>query len=236
MRTIGFSTGALAFGDFRIALEMLRDKKVNAIELSALKMEELKPLIQSIDQIDLSPYTHISFHAPTDFDESIESRVISYLHTITERGWPITIHPDMIFNPDLWLSFGSLLCIENMDKRKLQGRYYSELFSVFKKLPEATFCFDFGHARQVDPTMSEAVLLLERFRSRLRQMHLSDVSSKSHHCRMNAITTAALNYVSNFIPENLPIILEIPVLEKEINDEVDIVLKQFKETTVVHCA
>jgi hypothetical protein len=34
MRPIGFSTGALAFGDFRRALSMLKDKPVSAVELS----------------------------------------------------------------------------------------------------------------------------------------------------------------------------------------------------------
>lgn len=35
MRIIGFSTGALSRGDYRQALEMLADKDVNAVELSA---------------------------------------------------------------------------------------------------------------------------------------------------------------------------------------------------------
>lgn len=49
MRMIGFSTGALALGDYRHALEMLVDKDVNALELSALRQDELQPLVEDLD-------------------------------------------------------------------------------------------------------------------------------------------------------------------------------------------
>ena len=37
MRPFGFSTGALALGDFRLALRMLEGIDLDAIELSALR-------------------------------------------------------------------------------------------------------------------------------------------------------------------------------------------------------
>jgi hypothetical protein len=43
MRTIGFSTGALAERYYRRALQMLAHKPVNAVELSALRQDELQP-------------------------------------------------------------------------------------------------------------------------------------------------------------------------------------------------
>jgi len=42
----------------------------------------------------------------------------------------------------------------------------------FKNLPEATFCFDIAHAKQVDPTMQEGYKMLKKFKNRLRQIHL----------------------------------------------------------------
>ena len=39
MRPIGFSTGALALSDFRLALEELQGQPVDSIQLSALRYE-----------------------------------------------------------------------------------------------------------------------------------------------------------------------------------------------------
>ena len=69
--------------------------------------------------------------------------------------------------------FGSLLCIENMDKRKPIGRSAGELRSIFDQLPDASLCFDIGHARQVDTTMTESYLILKEFGAKLRQVHMS---------------------------------------------------------------
>ena len=46
MRLIGFSTGALARNDFRRALQMLAERRVRAVELSALRQDELMPLVE----------------------------------------------------------------------------------------------------------------------------------------------------------------------------------------------
>ena len=46
MRLIGFSTGALARNDFRRALQMLAERHVRAVELSALRQDELIPLVE----------------------------------------------------------------------------------------------------------------------------------------------------------------------------------------------
>jgi hypothetical protein len=59
MRCIGFSTGALARNDFRKALQMLAGKKVSAVELSALRQDELVPLVEQLDSLDLSPFKYV---------------------------------------------------------------------------------------------------------------------------------------------------------------------------------
>jgi hypothetical protein len=66
-----------------------------------------------------------------------------------------------------------------MDKRKPAGRSAAELGRIFAELPDATFCFDIGHARQFDPTMTEAWLILKEFGSKLRQVHVSEVNTRS---------------------------------------------------------
>ena len=38
--------------------------------------------------------------------------------------------------------------------------------NLFAALPDATFCLDVGHARQIDPTMVTAILMLNQFGNR----------------------------------------------------------------------
>ena len=53
MGTIGFSTGSLALGDVRTALEVLNLRCTGAVELSALRMHELQLMLESIPQLHL---------------------------------------------------------------------------------------------------------------------------------------------------------------------------------------
>lgn len=51
--------------DYRHALRMLADKDVNAVELSALRQEELRPLVEDLENLDLRKFQYIAFHAPS---------------------------------------------------------------------------------------------------------------------------------------------------------------------------
>ena len=46
MRPIGYSTGALALSDVERALAMLEGSSATAVELSALRISELRPLLR----------------------------------------------------------------------------------------------------------------------------------------------------------------------------------------------
>src|SRR5438045_2204773 len=116
MRPIGFSTGALAYSDFRRALQMLCDTGIEVVELSALRHVELKPLVNAIDTLDLSQFRYVSVHAPSQFHSDEEEGVVAALLGIAERGWPIVMHPDAIHDHARWRSLGKALCLENMDK------------------------------------------------------------------------------------------------------------------------
>jgi hypothetical protein len=63
---IGFSTGALAKGDFPRALQMLRTAGVSTVELSALREHELPSLAHSLNDLDLTGFSHVSIHAPSN--------------------------------------------------------------------------------------------------------------------------------------------------------------------------
>lgn len=220
MKCIGFSTGALARGDFRLALKRLSDKNVNAIELSALRQDELAPLVQELDRLDLSRYQYISFHAPSAMEQSYEPAALKLLQQVAARNWPIIVHPDAMHTPSAWACLGDCLCIENMDKRKPIGQTATDLAKFFDALPNASLCFDIGHARQVDPTMSEAWAILQRFRGRIKQLHVSEVNTQSKHDPISLESILAFQKVSHLLPPDVPIILESRVEESEINEEV----------------
>src|SRR5436853_5416771 len=64
MKPIGFSTGALAKGDFATGLAVQRDvPRIDAVELSALRDHELPLLVDAIPSLDLDRFEYVSFLA-----------------------------------------------------------------------------------------------------------------------------------------------------------------------------
>lgn len=220
MRKIGYSSGAVAFGDFREALRLLQSNHLSCIELSALRLSEVIPLVQALPNLDLEMYSYISFHAPSGFSAEEETWLSDLLFTNVPNEWPIIMHPDAIHDHRVWLKFGKRLAIENMDRRKPIGRTASELEIIFQQLPSASLCFDLGHARQCDSSMTEAYLILSQFRDRLVQVHISEVNSESQHDPISYSAKLAFLQVSSLISENVPIIIESRVKESDIHSEV----------------
>lgn len=218
---IGFSTGSISKGDFRRAIDLLNNSSANCIELSSLREYELDDLINALDSLNLDRYKYISFHAPSKLVSLSEEDLIRQLQKVADRGWPIIVHPDIILDFKLWRKLGASLCIENMDKRKPIGRTAKDLQELFEYLPEAGFCFDIAHARQVDPTMAEAKMILGSLSHRLLQLHVSDVNSESKHEPLNLTAIMSYQRVAYMIPD-CPIILESPITQDTIQQEIDI--------------
>ena len=225
---IGFSTGSIALHDVRRGLDIAKHGGTEAIELSALREEELDPLLNMLNELDLSSFSHISFHAPSKRVQMSEDDFISKLKKVADRKWAIIVHPDVIEDISKWRSLGKAVCIENMDKRKKIGRTASQLKEIFDELPDARFCFDIGHARQVDPTMQEAETFLQCFRDRLEQVHMSYVNSESRHERLNYESIMAYQRLAHLVDESVPIILETPVDYSEVEEEVESAGKVFR--------
>ena len=223
MPHIGFSTGALALADFRSALEMLRNKPCDAVELSASRLGELRPLVEALNTLNLAQFAVVSFHAPSKIDPQLERETVALLVQVAQNGWTIVVHPDAITDFGLWRQLGASLALENMDKRKPMGRYAHELAPLFEQLPEATFCFDIGHTRQVDPSMAEAGAILRQFRDRLRLVHISEVNTQSKHDPLSLSAVLAFRRVSHLIPGNVTVIIESRVTEDQIAREVETV-------------
>jgi hypothetical protein len=68
--------------------------------------------------------------------------------------------------------------------------------------------------------MSEASLILRRFGSRIRQLHVSEVNSQSQHDRLGVESIFAFQKISHMVPDNVPVILESRVAEAAIDDEI----------------
>jgi sugar phosphate isomerase/epimerase len=100
-----------------------------------------------------------------------------------------------------------------------------ELDLLFERFPDASFCFDIGHARQVDTSMIEAYQMLKKFGPRLRQIHVSEVNSRNKHDRLSFVSILDFQEVAHMIPPEIPIIIESIVSGDQIGAEIDRVRK-----------
>jgi hypothetical protein len=220
MRPIGFSTGALAKGDFARGVDLQRGVTgISAIELSALRDHELPLLAAAIPSLDLQPFDCLSVHAPSRLHTLSEEEAFALLAALPP-SWPIVAHPELLRTPALWRQLGERLCIENMDDRKAGGRTVGELRDLFALYPAATFCLDLGHARQVDPSMTGALAMLEELAGRLRQLHVSHVGQRGEHLPLSADAATAFAQLAPHVPEGVPLIIESVVAPEEIAAEV----------------
>ena len=191
---------------------MVQQAGLEAVELSLLREPEVEPFLRVVDSFDLGRFRFISIHAPSRY-ASIDSeiRIAAQLGDIVRPDWHLVLHPDASHDLSIWRSFESRLLVENMDKRKPGGRTLEELETVFEVLPEAGFCFDIAHVRQVDPTMLEAWRLLKRLGSRVREVHISEVNTASRHGRISDAAIRAFSHVEGLIPDDVAVILESPL-------------------------
>lgn len=178
----GISTGvfASARGDWpELVAEACRISTF-AVELSALSGDELPGLIAYLRTRPRMPFRYASVHAPVKNREPDEAATITMLDDLPLWVRSVVAHPDALSDVGLYRALGTRLVLENMDDRKITGRVADEMEKFFEELPDAGFCLDVAHIRAVDPTMDAAHELLDRFRSRLRQVHLSSLDDGHH--------------------------------------------------------
>ncbi len=219
-KAFGFSTGSLARSDVKRALGMAAQHATEAVEYPALRAVELEPLVRQLKEEGVGGFKYVAVHAPSQFDEADEPRVVNLLSSLLEKvAVRIVVHPDAIGDYQLWQQFGENLCIENMDHRKPLGRTADEVSEIFAKLPQAKLCFDIGHAHEIDRSMSLAYEILRRFGERIAHVHASEVSDDCQHGPFTASSRSAFAKVANLIPRSAPIILETDVPENQFDDQ-----------------
>jgi hypothetical protein len=221
MMLIGFSTGALAFGDFRLGLHYVESLGLECIELSALRENEFEPLVSALPSLGLHRFKYVSIHAPSSLKQMSEQQNVDLLRQVVDLGYPVIVHPDTITNYRLYAPLGGMLCIENMDKRKAIGRTVDELALIFERLPMASLCFDLAHARQIDPTMCAAFEILLKLRKRIRQIHISELDTQSHHRPLTLASRLAYLRVLHLVDPDVPVIIESVVPFDRAQSEVE---------------
>ena len=158
---------------------------IRTVELSALRFDELEPLVNGLDELPLDRFDYVSFHAPSSFARAQEERVIDLLMPVKQRGWNIIVHPDVIYTARLWTHFGDQLLVENMDRRKAIGRTVDDLKNIFHNLPHARLCLDVAHARQLDTTLVVLFNMMRSFDDRIAEIHISELDSRCRHQPMS---------------------------------------------------
>jgi len=225
MTRIGFSTGALALGNFEKALALLRGKNTSAIELSALRTPELPKLIAALPSLELKEFSYVAVHAPSFFTPEQEGTVVRQLMEVPKE-YPIILHPDAVHDFAKWSDLQAQLLLENMDRRKADGRSARELQGWFNRFPEARLCLDLAHAQHVDPTMTEASQIISTLGSRICQVHISELDSNSHHHPMSYSALRAFAEVAYSIVKDAAFIIESNLVESpdpsvQIDDELE---------------
>jgi hypothetical protein len=219
MNPIGFSTGALALGDFRTALGYLVGRPFTVVELSALRVSELPVMLDTIPSLNLDQFRYIALHVPSMFSTAEEPEIVRLLEQVP-MDWKLILHPDTIHDPAKWRAFGERLVLENLDRRKPDGRSAEELARWFERLPDAKLCLDLAHAQQWDTTMTEAYLFLKIFAERLCQIHISQLDSASRHYSLSTSSVRAFSELAWLIPDGIPLIIESRVSAEEMDREV----------------
>lgn len=221
MRKYGISTGTISH-DFMQAFTLFHDLAevgyIKAVELSALRMHELWPLLKLLTgmcgpPLDLRPFEHVSVHAPTKFSAEEERELAAVLQVLVPPHIPVVVHAEDISVPARGEGLGDRLYIENADRRKITGKFCRSFEELFTALPKAKLCFDIAHAYNVDCSMHEALRFVNMFRDRIAEVHVSGITEDRHatHIPLTRRMAEIYYHVCYFIADTVPIISESPL-------------------------
>ena len=209
---LGFATGDLYKTHQRLSLETFdayRKIGANAIELTIAGMDEAPKLLE-FEQKDFAGFRYVSIHAPS-FDRFDINSTIKFRETLDifekfcgkVRVNAIVFHPDEIGEWAIFDNYTFPVLIENMDWKKEIGKYVESMQEVFGKC-DAPMVLDLNHCFTNDPTMSLAHEMIDAFRERIMEIHLSGYE-KSHDPLFQTQQTEILEAIFD---QNIPIIIE----------------------------
>lgn len=183
-RGVGISTGLLASyrTQWNELVDIAASVSVAAIELSALSAEELPGLSGFLATHSGLGFDYVSVHGPAKGWAGSAAMLAAELdRLLPDYVEAVVMHPETLDSPEAFRGLGPRLLLENMDPFKPDARTADELAPFFRLLPDAGFCFDVAHAYLMDPTMGVAHELLDRYRDRLREVHVSSILHDGTH-------------------------------------------------------
>lgn len=209
---LGFSTGSLYQTHDRLSPEtfdIFRKIGANAIELMIYDMDDA-PRLLDLEQKDFQGFRWVSIHAPA-FDRFDTNSVIKFRQTLDIfeqfcqkiKVNSIVFHPDLIGEWAIFENYTFPVLIENMDWRKEVGKYVDSMKEIFEKA-DAPMVLDLNHCYTNDPTMHLAEEMVESFKDRIFEIHLSGFE-KSHEPLFKTQQMEILKSIPN---KEMPIIIE----------------------------
>lgn len=228
-RFIGFSSGVLLPKDIYSIVKELSTVS-SAIELSTIRYKEFANTLDAIPKLDLDTFKYISLHAPTNIKEEDERWAVAQLVQRTSN-FPIVMHPDSIFNFEIWRALGDRLLIENMQLKKDPWNTLEGMEKAFEQLPEAGMCLDIGHALQEGQSERCCLDFLYKYGNRIKEIHFSYVDKTGAHHRINKEFFGKCKGIIGLVGKNIPIILEPGIGDfadiKDMKTEIKLVRKLF---------
>ena len=215
---IGFSTSCVRGWELAPddTVKLLTKGGANGIELAFTSLDDLF-LYDSYISIKgeklLRSLKHVSLHAPwtkIKYADNVESqKVFEKLRQIKERIGARFI----VFHTNVVEDFGVLKyyelnpLIENIPSFDVSG--LKELQTLMEKF-DIGLCFDIHHACESDPSMNLSYKILEVFKERLSEVHVSGYNDNCPPVHQSKSRKLIINLLRQ-IPENIPIIMESPI-------------------------
>lgn len=198
---IGFPSGCLAHCSPHATIAFSQAAGFPALELHPQNIHD--PILA----LSRHRFTYWSCHLPDKPEVSDRdlTRMICQDSTHTDN---FIIHANKIKLPSEWEPYQDKVLVENMDNNRTFGRYPEEMEEIFDSLPNAGFCFDLGHAFQVDPTLSLAKEMVAAFGDRLKELHISYVDQEGHHHSIPGELFEPFAEITQNIPQDIPTIIE----------------------------
>ncbi len=193
------------------AIKLVQKLPVNGVELTLGKKDQFGRFhLRTFHKKILQKFDYVSVHAPFRSAKKYETpeeheKDLNRIQEIVEEANAQTVvfHPHYLPQKKLLKKFRFKIALENMEKRKkvsLQG--LSKLMQEYK----TGFCLDASHAYEYGPFRTNE--LLQRFKPKLRQIHLSANYRRQNHQPLTRASPAFLESIQPIKDTNVPVILE----------------------------
>jgi hypothetical protein len=182
MPLIGFSNGAL----YRVykAREKFSAKAFDVYAQAGSELIEV--CINDVPEIDFAAecvplvvgYPRKSLHLPTSIryrDDAATREILEKVSAVySALGAELAVvHPDLIDDVSVFLPYPLAFAIENMDNRKSCFKSDDDMAAFLDANGQWGMVLDVNHAYSNDPSTDLAARMVDRFSSRIKQIHLS---------------------------------------------------------------